>query len=90
MNTRCKPGDLAYVVYGAQSGAIVSVIKASTPLADGSPTWSAESRAPLKTVNPETGQRRTDRKFRVPDFWLRPISGVPVDDKVTENLKERA
>ena len=86
----CKPGDLAYVVHGRQAGAVVSVEKTSLPLEDVSPCWTCTSTSPLHTVHRKTRERRINTRFRVPDSWLRPISGIPVTDDVTENVKEPA
>jgi hypothetical protein len=86
----CKPGDLAYVVVGSQSGCIVAIEKIAEPFPDGSPAWTATSREKLVTRERLSCKQSTANRFRVRDSWLRPISGVPVDDEVSEGMKEPA
>ncbi|MBB3004396.1 hypothetical protein FHX57_006778 [Paraburkholderia tropica] len=86
----CKPGDLAYVVCGYQIGVVVTVEKAADPFWDGSPAWVATSREPLETVKRKSRARSMATRFRVRDSWLRPISGVPVNDEVDQGIKEPA
>lgn len=81
-----KPGDLAYVVCGDQSGAVVTVEKTAEPFPDGSSAWVATSREPLETVKRKSRARSMSSRFRVRDSWLRPISGIPVTDDVTDEV----
>jgi hypothetical protein len=90
MALNCKIGDLAYVVCGDQAGAVVTVEKVAEPFSDGSPAWEATSREPLETIKRKSRARSMSDRFRVRDSWLRPINGVPVNDEVTEEIKEPA
>lgn len=85
----CNPGDLAYIVGGMRNpspniGCVVEVIRLEAIDAAIGPVWNCKSRQPLETVH---GFRD---KFHVRDAWLRPIGGVPVEDEVTEDIKEPA
>lgn len=77
----CKKGDLAYVVCGMSVGAVVEVVVDAPPY-DGDPAWVCTSTSALPVA--KHGQLFADRvatKFRVRDSWLRPISGVPVEEE---------
>ncbi|MGB8422210.1 hypothetical protein [Paraburkholderia sp.] len=79
----CKPGDLAYVVGDIpEAGLVVTVVKAfgqDYEFGFGF-CWTVESREPQKTL------RGFITRFEVPDSNLRPISGVPVNEEVTEEV----
>lgn len=82
----CKPGDLAYIVAGQSVGAIVEVVKGATPYEDG-PAWECKSRHELPCAKPgELFSDRVANRFRVRDSWLRPISGVPVNDEQRDEV----
>jgi hypothetical protein len=94
MTLNCKPGDLAIVMYsetGLNLGKIVEVIKllGETPEFDGQfwniddgPSWLVEAKGSpiLCSVGPPLSV------VPIPDAWLRPISGVPVDEEITDEV----
>jgi len=83
----CKPGDLAYITHQSAAapnlGRIVEVIEAR-PARNGWALWLVTSVAPMNGIDPETGKPATTQRGVIPDAWLRPISGVPVTDDVTD------
>ena len=90
----CKPGDLAIIVADGQGGAsdaigmIVEVQAARVSVAG--PGWLVKMQE-RKTVEVwATGEKTTTDLLIVADAWLRPISGIPIDDEVIEELKEPA
>lgn len=97
----CKPGDLAIVVRSVAPeniGRIVTVIRLVVPgeqfaegrrLVEVGNGWLVQCDRPLVTTfeGKQVGSHCT-RVYR--DDCLRPISGVPVEDEVTEDLKEPA
>ncbi|HVI88285.1 MAG TPA: hypothetical protein VM659_08285 [Dongiaceae bacterium] len=92
----CKPGDLAIVVKACiveNIGKIVEVIGPS----DDHPVlgfrWSIRPQSPMRSVDgidlttqvgPSLGN------LACADDWLRPVSGLPITDEVTDDLKEPA
>jgi hypothetical protein len=98
----CKPGDLAYVIRAVVTpemvGAVVSVLRSAVHMetVDGiryevtEPGWVVESAGSSLPVRSNDGILRIVKRRVVMDRLLRPISGVPVNDEVTEDLKEPA
>lgn len=88
----CKAGDLAYQAYpGTNCGRVYEVLSINCDHPRLGRIWNVRATQPLETFDSDDGSHRgfwTD--FECPDDWLRPISGVPVDDEVTEDLKEPA
>lgn len=97
----CKPGDLAYIVGSSKfAGRIVEVVSHAPQdvpfaLPDGymqSPTnyeWVIRFvGAPIEA--PVTLGTRVTRYGAAPDRLLRPISGVPVNEEVPNEIKEPA
>lgn len=89
----CKPGDLAYVVHGEEMGSVVTVIREWGSWGEFGFIWTVEFNHDVRTyVSPdgtasnclETGLVK--RILQCPDAWLRPISGVPVTDDVTDEV----
>lgn len=81
----CKPGDLAYIVKAPFGGPIGSVVEVEKPFGTEPRfgfAWYVKSSRPIPTR--ELGYR-TDGVV-VPDDWMRPISGVPIEDEVTEEI----
>jgi hypothetical protein len=70
-------------------GRIVEVIKAygANPEGHGF-EWQVETRTKLRTVILDRGPANPALPaiYVVPDAWLRPISGVPVHDEVTDEV----
>jgi len=88
----CKPGDLAYCIRVLDSrlseniGRIVTVLSRSDYLEeDSGPYWNVEAHAPgVLGFNGRGFARATHCVIR--DSSLRPISGVPVHDEVTDEV----
>ena len=87
----CKPGDLAIVRYAHTPviGKIVEVIERSDDVL-GLPAWRVQFQGIAKVRNKETGQLTLGCDADCPDAWLRPISGVPIENEMTEEMKEPA
>lgn len=86
----CKPGDLAYLSSDCiDEGVIVEVLSAAPPTEDG-PAWHCKSRTPINCTLQVSKREVSATEICVADRYLRPISGVPVTDEVTENMKEPA
>lgn len=92
----CKPGDLAICIRVLDSrlseniGRIVTVIGPSDYSEDGYRNyWNVEARAPgVKCWNGKDFITVTHCVIR--DSNLRPISGVPLNDEVTDDLEVKA
>lgn len=91
----CKPGDLAYIVRVDDGGnryaigLIVEVMRAVSfdCRADpDDPEWQCRSQTPVRARDMHTGLIVLTSEFDVKDSWLRPISGVPVTDDVTDEV----
>jgi len=82
----CKPGDLAYLAVSesaANMGAVLEVLRLN-PTASGvfgCPTWDVRACRPLENAVV------MDIEGNCEDYRLRPISGVPVEDEVTDDLE---
>jgi hypothetical protein len=82
----CKPGDLAYIVRSARPetiGVVVEVMAAIFHRAE--PMWRVRAVRPVKKMNGEFGF-----EVNIEDSRLRPISGVPINDEVTDDIREPA
>lgn len=82
----CKPGDLAIVIRGTQVGMIVSVIGSEVPFDDWSPAWHATTDRPVQTIKRRSRRVSQATEFRVRDSWLRPVSGLPIEDEVKDEV----
>jgi hypothetical protein len=79
----CKPGDLAIVVPPSRNaGRILSVVgPQKRPHFSGLFSWVCVSEgAPL------VGPRGEMRIGQIPDAWLRPISGLPLDEETRDEV----
>lgn len=77
-----KPKDLAIVIPPSKNvGAIVRVVKLSDRDFERGVEWEVETsgRALLTT-----GGRR--KKCTLPDAWLRPVSGLPIDEETRDEV----
>jgi hypothetical protein len=87
----CKRGDLAYQVYaGSNCGRVYEVLSVNCDSYKYGRVWNVRATKPIETFDSDNGSAtgfKTD--FECPDDWLRPISGVPVEDEVTEEIGER-
>lgn len=80
----CKPGDLAIVIKADEPsdiGLVVEVIGNGLRDWEGDWQWLCRHREAQKVFHSESGLEEARKEFHVPDFWLRPISGVPVEDE---------
>jgi hypothetical protein len=92
----CKPGILAYIAHSTlpqNIGKVVEVIAADLSRLPGesieAPRWVIKHRSPMHVVIRGTREiviRAPGTLMSAPDAWLRPISGVPVNDEVTEEI----
>ncbi|KVS07784.1 hypothetical protein [Burkholderia vietnamiensis] len=84
----CKPGDLAYIVRDSGSTALGLVVdvRRRSDRPDGTPCWMVGVPEGCFLECRATGRKINAREFRIPDAWLRPISGVPVTDDVTDEV----
>lgn len=101
MNTRCKPGDLAYIVWSAipeNIGKVVEVIRVDDSIAPkdatpGSLRWVIRTRTQGFAIDRITGvvcAFAAGAETSTYDYALRPISGVPIDEETNEDVKEPA
>lgn len=85
----CKPGDLAIVVRAdgapAAIGRVVEVLRLA-PDVDGLPAWVVQFRGVGVVRNKESGALTLGVDADCPDAWLRPISGVPVQDEQRDEV----
>jgi hypothetical protein len=97
----CKPGDLAYIVGSSKfAGRIVEVVSyapigVNFALPDGYTQIAQHYEWVIRfvgaSIEAPTGLgTRVTRYATAPDRLLRPISGVPVNDEVTDDIKEPA
>lgn len=87
----CKPGDLAYMTEGPHIGRVFEVID-SWGSYRGCHVWNVIAKEKL---NKWSGGSASDplppsKYGQAYDHWLRPISGVPVADEITDDIKEPA
>lgn len=87
-----KKGDLAYIVEGCieNIGAVIEVIDAYGIYLDDGFCWNIRSFRPLLATGTIDGKLHFVTEGFITDRSLRPISGVPIDDEVIEELKEPA
>lgn len=85
----CKPGDLAYIVESAfpeNLGRVVEVIDAYGMFRDEGFCWNIRANSPL------TGEGEIDGTIMflcegfIQDACLRPISGVPIESDVKDEM----
>lgn len=88
-----KTGDIAIVIKslkGQSIGTIVEVEKAYGDWGGLGFCWVVNSPRPVMTAQPDCTNQRMAFRYLVPDEWLRPVNGLPIEDEVTEDLKETA
>jgi hypothetical protein len=97
----CKPGDLAYVIRAEATPEMVGIVVTVLRMAiDGEkvggrkfsvrePSWVVEANSLIPSRGYD-GILRYLKQRVICDRNMRPISGVPVTDEVTEDLKEPA
>ncbi|KVC71431.1 hypothetical protein WI73_11470 [Burkholderia ubonensis] len=83
----CKPGDLAYLSSDCVAeGLVVEVLTSAGMTAAGAPAWHCRSRTPIDCITERTQRVVSVTEFAVEDRYLRPISGVPVTDGVSDEV----
>jgi len=87
MTNRCHPGVLAYITRGPNVDAIVTVVEfdAEWSAIEKRTFWIVEARSALKAFVGDLECRSVSGS--IADANLRPISGVPVNDEVTDDLE---
>lgn len=91
MALRCKVGNLAYIVFDQWNpqniGKLVEIVSPATDWCDPDmPEWACRSREPLTGHHPENWEVCNHKQVDIPDAWLRPISGLPVDEEVSDEV----
>lgn len=86
----CKPGQLAIIVapaeFGHVNGLIVEILKRDRDFL-GLPTWLVQiSTETWVVTHTKSGQEVKDGRVRCPDAWLKPVSGLPITDDVTNEV----
>lgn len=86
----CKPGDLAYLVKAMRDENVGRVVEVLYRIEDDllmGPMWKTRAcvRLPTTTYGGTPNGMRTTADC--PDWWLRPISGVPVEDEQYDEVK---
>lgn len=78
----CKPGDLAYLSSDCvDEGVIVEVLAPVVGRPDELPAWHCRSRTPIACITERTKKELMATEIAIEDRYLRPISGVPVEDE---------
>lgn len=82
----CKPGDIAYITCGRDAGRIVTCESLYGPVSasiDRSPHWLVTA-----SWQCEVGTKhvRLSNRWLFPDARLRPITGLPITDDVTDEV----
>jgi hypothetical protein len=97
MTLNCKVGDLAVIVSNAHPSNIGHIVEVLRPcpaceLADPLvPEWECRMFSPLEGwIWFDDGSEIPHDEVDIQDRELRPISGVPVDDEVTDDLEVTA
>lgn len=88
----CKPGDLAIVTYTPNGECVGSVVKIKEGWGlydDFGYLWTVEHMHPVRCTRDGifSGMKTISQ---CPDKWLKPVSGLPIDDEVTDDVKEPA
>ena len=88
----CKPGDLAIIVrseFSEDIGTICEVLYQCDPLEwvdPEIPEWTCKSERISRVMDSDTGEIRLAIDFDIPDAWLRPVSGLPIDEEVKDEV----
>jgi hypothetical protein len=87
----CKPGDLAYLSSDCvDEGVIVEVLSVGPIVGIDSPAWHCKSRTPIHCTMQRSGKEVWTTEICIEDRYLRPISGTPINDEVTDDLEVTA
>jgi hypothetical protein len=84
----CKPGDLAIIirddVYKCDFGKLVEILNRDIEDTDRL-VWEC------KPLSPIMGSTGNDMDITsIPDSWLKPVSGLPMEEATKETIKEKA
>ncbi|MEX3914854.1 hypothetical protein AB4Y43_01220 [Paraburkholderia sp. BR10872] len=83
-----KAGDLAIVIHsenGDGIGMVLKVVSAWGRYPEYGFLWNVETPREVRTWS-----GRMTRFPQIPDAWLKPVSGLPIEDEVTDEIKELA
>jgi hypothetical protein len=85
----CKPGDLAIVTFPSRNaGMIVEIIRPSKGgHYSGLFSWYVRSAGAPMFIRKEDGSIGRKVGASAPDAWLKPVSGLPINDEVTDDIK---
>ena len=87
MALRCKVGDLAYLSSDCvDEGVVVEVLRPVVRDTDQPPAWHCKSRTQLQCTLERSQKDVLSTNICVEDRYLRPISGVPVDEEVSDEV----
>jgi hypothetical protein len=87
----CKTGDLAIVIHQSEAapnvGRIVEVIEWAGERGTGRwPCWVVKATSPMNAFKPLTNEPTKSLEGIIPDAWLRPISGLPLDEETRDEV----
>lgn len=77
----CKPGDLAYLSSDCVAEGVIVEVSSAAPMTEYGPAWHCKSRTPIPCTTAVSKREMMATEICVADCFLRPISGVPVDDE---------
>jgi len=86
----CKPGDLAIIVRSEKDQLCGKVVKVIKGWGDWKPygyLWTVEFAHPIATRRPSQSDLIIQSNADFPDAWLRPVSGLPLTDDVSDDLR---
>lgn len=89
----CKAGDLAFIIasdFPEEIGMVVEVLPDSIVDEELGFCWHIRAKRPVACWDLDAQKDVFNSEFCVPDSDLRPVTGLPVGDEVTEDLKEQA
>lgn len=83
----CKSGDLAYLSSDCVSEEIVvEVLRPGIIVGVDSPSWHCKSRTPIHCTSQLTGKEFWTTDICVEDRYLRPITGLPITEDITDEV----
>lgn len=87
----CKPGDLAIMIRTLLPENIGKIVEVLEPLGDDAGLgfrWKVKILSPCRTMSVIDFQSISYGMTTggVPDAWLRPVSGLPITDDVTDEV----
>ncbi|MBU9203103.1 hypothetical protein KTD31_17240 [Burkholderia multivorans] len=85
----CKPGDLAIIVQDVcpqNVGIIVEIESAYGEYLDFGFCWNVRASRPIAMMDASVGWIYQGSWGWHPDAWLRPVSGLPITDDITDEV----